>query len=326
MTIQLKRQLSDDEKETILERYGRKCFANGHTIADSEELQFDHITAFGKGGESELNNIAPMCGQHNKEKGTLSLEDFRIKLRLEDFFRSGEKLTLKHLLIYLQKAGDIQQFSQSVAVSDQNESVLIESASQHIESKLHKCPTTGWRYCYAKLPIDLIDSDDDEDHTMGLQPRYLIQDKVFKLFRHFQQHPVLQPSIGRVVGSRIRLFDGQHKVAALLLNGRRDFESKIYLDAELRLLNETNIAAHDSFAQTRFFSSIMVLKLGGQFGKDFDDYKALETEPIKTEAGFMAYLARLDGTLTQAELNKRFRSYLYSSVLDHADNKLKPFV
>jgi hypothetical protein len=147
---------------------------------------------------------------------------------------------------------------------------------------------------------------------MGLQPRYLIQDKVFKLFRHFQRHPVLQPSIGRVVDNRIRLFDGQHKVAALLLNGRRDFGCKIYLNSELRLLNQTNIAAHDNFAQTRFFSSIMVLKLGGQFGKDFENYKTLESEPNKTEAGFMAYLSRLEGSLTQAELNKRFRSYLWA--------------
>jgi hypothetical protein len=326
MAVLLKRQLNDAEKTIILERYGRKCFANGHAIPEGEPLQFDHIHAFSTGGESELNNIAPMCAQHNKEKGALPLEDFRVKLRLDDFFRNGEKLTLKHLLQYLQKAKDLVAFAQPVAVSEIDGTAKIESASKVITSVLHQCPTTGWKYFYATLPVDLIDSDDDENHAMGLQPRYLIQDKVFKLFRHFQQHPVLQPSIGRLVESKIRLFDGQHKVAALLLNGRRNFECKIYLSADLRLLNQTNIAAHDNFAQTRFFSSIMVLKLGGQFGKDFEDYKALESEPAKTEAGFMAYLSRLDGTLTVAELNKRFRSYLYSSVLDHADNKLKPLV
>jgi hypothetical protein len=326
MAILLKRQLNDKEKLIIIERYGRKCFANGHVIPEGEPLQFDHIHAFSTGGESELNNIAPMCSQHNKEKGALPLEDFRVKLRLDDFFGNGEKLTLKHLLQYLRKGKDITTFAQPVAVVEEGGNVRIESSDRVGASVLHKCPTTGWKYFYATLPVDLLDSDDDEDHAMGLQPRYLIQDKVFKLFRHFQQHPVLQPSIGRLVQNRIRLFDGQHKVASLLLNGRRDFECKIYLDADLRLLNETNIAAHDSFAQTKFFSSIMVLKLGGQFGKDFDDYKALESEPTKTEAGFMAYLSRLDSTLTQAELNRRFRSYLYSSVLDHTDNKLKPLV
>jgi hypothetical protein len=215
MTTLLKRQLTDDEKRTILERYGRKCFATGHAIADGEELQFDHIQAFSAGGESELNNIAPMCGQHNKEKGTLTLEDFRIKLRLDDFFRSGGKLTLKHLLKHLKQEGEIAAFSTPVAVTQTDSRVKIESSNQTIDSALHKCPTTGWSYCYAKLPVDMIDSDDDEDHAMGLQPRYLIQDKVFKLFRHFQQHPVLQPSIGRVVKGRIRLFDGQRKLPCL---------------------------------------------------------------------------------------------------------------
>ncbi len=54
---------------------------------------------------------------------------------------------------------------------------------------------------------------------------------------------------------RVLLFDGQHKVAALLWNGRRDFECKIYLNPDLRLLNETNILAHDTFSQTRFDAS-----------------------------------------------------------------------
>jgi len=100
-------------------------------------------------------------------------------------------------------------------------------------------------------------------------PRFLIFDKVFELYRHFQRHPVLQPSIGRVNNNRVLFFDGQHKVAALLWTGRREFECKIYLAPDIRLLNETNIAAHDKFSQTRFYASIMVLKLGTEFGLDF---------------------------------------------------------
>jgi 5-methylcytosine-specific restriction endonuclease McrA len=106
MTVTLNRQLNDQEKQIILERFGRRCFANGHAIAEGEPLQFDHIHASSIGGQSELNNIAPMCAQHNKEKGVLPLEDFRIKLRLDNFFENGEKLTLKHLLQYLRKSGD----------------------------------------------------------------------------------------------------------------------------------------------------------------------------------------------------------------------------
>jgi hypothetical protein len=327
MAIVLKRQLNDSEKNEIIQQHGRVCFATGHPIPDGEPLHFDHIKAWSLGNPSELDNIAPMCAKHNKEKGTLPLEDFRTKLRLNDFFSTGDKLTLKHLLEYLQAKGDLHRFGDAVAVKESGDVVTVESSDRKYTQTLYTCPTTGWKYFYVTLDVDVIDSDDDEDHTVGLQPRYLITDKVFELYRHFQRHPVLQPSIGRIVNNRIRLFDGQHKIAALLWNGRRKFECKVYLTPEMRLLNQTNIAAHDKFAQTRFYSSVMVAKLGTQFGIDFETYKNLEDGQAKSEAGFMDFLIRQEGgTLTKAQLNSRFRSYLYSSVLEHEDDKLKNLV
>lgn len=323
----LRRQLSEDEKEQVLQQFGRVCFATGHHIPEGETVDFDHIRAWGLGAPTELNNIAPMCSQHNKEKGQLPLEDFRTKLRLKDFFSTGDKLTLKDLLEYMRSKEDIASFAQPVALHESNGSVTVESANRKYNQSLYTCPTTDWKYFYATLDVDVIDSDDDEDHTTGLQPRYLILEKVFELYRHFQRHPVLQPTVGRVVGNRIRLFDGQHKVAALLWAGRRSFECKIYLSPDVRLLNQTNIAAHDKFAQTRFFSSIMVAKLGVQFGKDFEAYKNLEDGQPKTESGLIEFIRRQDGgTLTSGELNQRFRDYLYNSVLEHPDNKMRQFV
>ena len=57
---------------------------------------------------------------------------------------------------------------------------------------LYPCPITTWHYFYATLDVSLLDSDDEADDSIGLQPRYLIKDKVFSLFIHFQRHPVLQ--------------------------------------------------------------------------------------------------------------------------------------
>lgn len=146
------------------------------------------------------------------------------------------------------------------------------------------------------------------------------------MFRHFQVYPVLQPSIGRLAHNSILLFDGQHKAAALLWNGRRTFECKIYVDPDLRILNQANISAHDKFAQTRFFSSILILKLGNQFGKDFEEYKNKEDQEKKSEVGFLEFLEQKDVSLTRAERNKRFRSYLYKSILEDDANKLMPLI
>ncbi len=328
MAITLKRQLTPDEKATILKRWGRKDWVTGFAIPEGDPLHFDHIHPFAVGGVSEVNNIAPLTQATNLKKGRLTLEEFRTKLRMERFFDTGERLTLGDLLRHMKEKEEIATFGQPIDVTVEGGSARIRTTDlKEYVQPVQTCPVTKWRYFYATLPVELIDSDDDSDQGHGLQPRFLIFDKVFDLYRHFMNHPVLQPSVGRMMGQKVHLFDGQHKIAGLLFEGRRAFDCKIYLEADLRLLNETNISAHDKFAQTRFFSSVMVMKLGTQFGRDFEEYKAEEDGKPKSEEGFLNWLRKRDpNEATTASLNKRLRSFLYNSVLDDADNKLRPFV
>lgn len=327
MSVTLRRQLNDDEKAQILKMHGRRDFATGLPIPDGDEVQYDHIHAWSEGGDTDLNNIAPMSAETNRAKSTLPLGDYRVKRRLDEFFRSGDRLTLGHLLASLKEAKDIKSYGQVIEVVEADGVVDLRHAGGNNKHRLYTCPTTGWKYFYATVPVDLIESDDASDQGIGLQPRYLIPEKVFELYRHFQRHPVLQPSIGRVVENRLKLFDGQHKVAGLLWAGRREFEIKVYLTCDIRLLNQTNISAHDKFAQTRFYSSIMVMKLGSQFGADFEDYKKDESESVKSEAGFLKWLTRHDEGMTKkADRTAQFRSYLYSSVIEQADNKTSKYV
>ncbi len=41
-----------------------------------------------------------MCEPHNKAKGTLPLEDFRVRLKMRDFFQESRDVTLHDLLKY----------------------------------------------------------------------------------------------------------------------------------------------------------------------------------------------------------------------------------
>ncbi len=70
----------------------------------------------------------------------------------------------------------------------------------------------------------------------------------------------------------------------------------------------------------------MVMKLGSQFGADFENYKNTENGEPKTEAGFMQFLSRQDATQTRGQINQRFRSYLYDSVLKDPDNQASKYV
>jgi hypothetical protein len=67
-----------------------------------------------------------MCEVHNKQKGMLALEDFRVSLRLKQFFSEGDGLTLKHLLTHLQRNNDIKSFGNQVVVHQANGEALIE--------------------------------------------------------------------------------------------------------------------------------------------------------------------------------------------------------
>ena len=327
MAIMMKRQLNDDEKEVILKRFGRKCYATGHKIPDNEEIHYDHIKAYISGGNTEPNNIAPMCKHHNLAKGQLPLEDFRIKLRIEDFFNEGNRLTLKDLLKYLKTNKDIETYGESVTFTNLPDNRI--NLENHLFSQtfeLQTCPLTKWNYFYAILPISILDSDDDDDKKIGLQPRFLILEKVFEMFRHFQYFPVLQPSIGRVHNGKILLFDGQHKAASLLWTGRQNFECKIYINPDTSILNEANRLAHEKYAQTRFFASVMVLKLGAQFGLDFDEYKNIEKDSFKSEVGLIEYLLNKEIPVTRGDINKKFRSYLFNSVLENEKNKCSSLI
>jgi len=44
------------------------------------------------------------------------------------------------------------------------------------------------------------------------------------------------------------------------------------------------------------------------------------------EAGFLEYLGKKDLAVTRGEINEKFRSYLYKSILENDENKWKPFV
>lgn len=321
MAIILQRQISEDEKKQIIERFGRICYATGHEIPITEEIHYDHIMAFSDDGASEIDNIAPMCQMHNLQKGRLPLQDFRIKLRLDDFFKHGQSFTLKHELQHFKDQGIIKNFGEHVYYNITDNHIELEFLNKKETFRLYSCPITKWKYFYATLPVDVINSDDDEDGKIGLQPRFLIQDKVFDLYRHFQRNTVLNPSIGRLHKNKILIFDGQHKIASLLWGERKDFELKIYINPDPKSLNQTNISAHDKFAQTRFFASIMVAKLGSQFGKQFEEYKNLEDGVKKTEAGFVKFVKNSE-QLSNADINKRFTSFIYDSILDESTNKI----
>src|SRR5436190_5951039 len=93
-----KRQITDAEKQAVLAKQGLFCFVNHHPMEDAADLEFDHIHPFAEGGPSITDNIAAVCKKHNREKGTLTLSEFRDRLELRAFFEGAKKRRLDDLL------------------------------------------------------------------------------------------------------------------------------------------------------------------------------------------------------------------------------------
>ena len=87
MTVPGKRQISDAEKQEVLKRQGLRCFIDNHPVADAADLEYDHIQPYTEGGPSTTANIAAVCKKHNREKGALSLSEYRDRLDLRAFLR-----------------------------------------------------------------------------------------------------------------------------------------------------------------------------------------------------------------------------------------------
>jgi len=102
---------------------------------------------------------------------------------MRDFFQESRDVTLHDLLKYFKEKETGFTFGNPSTANVLGDGVTLSGSGSDAQYELYTCPTTGWRYFYATLPISLLDSDDADDSGAGLQPRFLIEDKVFELFR-----------------------------------------------------------------------------------------------------------------------------------------------
>jgi len=69
-----KRNPTDRLKVQVLMRDGNKCRLCGITL-EGDNIHFDHIYPWSKGGETTLENIQILCAKHNLSKGDLVYEN-----------------------------------------------------------------------------------------------------------------------------------------------------------------------------------------------------------------------------------------------------------
>jgi len=261
------RDPTESEKTIIKQQHTRngnvRCFINEHPIENESDIDYHHIKPFSQQGPTEITNLAPICREHHKRIGTLSILEFRARLDLEEFFNNPEARRLDDL--HKVKVGSDQyglKIKAEILDSENKIKIFFDNRTTPLELPLYECPSTGYKYFYAIIPIQNIKND------LELQPRPLEMKRLWELYRHLMIHTQLSPAICRLVDNKILLFDGQHKSAAQIWAGRKEIECKIYLDPDVKILKETNLTAHDKLRQMPFFTSVLINKWADLFKEE----------------------------------------------------------
>jgi hypothetical protein len=310
----MKRILTESEKQQLINKYGLRCFVDNHPVRSIEELEFHHIIPFSEGGSTDLQNMAPVCKDHHRRLGTLSLSEFRDKLAMERFFENKREAYLDDVIT--ERLGE-SAFGKEVQYELTGKSIKIHFINKGwVEFPLYKCPVTNTYYFYATVPIEHLINDKD------LQPRFLIPSKLWALYSHFRRYTQLAPSICRLKDNKILLFDGQHKAAAQIWCGRKEVECKIYINPNEVALKEANVAAHTTLRQMSLYTSIAIRRLSDIFGDYWEEFEKLGGQ--KSEELFVHFLEGKGKK--KAEAIGMIKAAIYDAILQSPENRFAKYV
>jgi hypothetical protein len=290
----MKRQLSEKDKQEVRKQQADSsgtlmCFISGEVVGGDDVIEYDHIQPFAKDGETSIENIRIVIKEYNRRKSDQTLYDVRDNLKLERLFEE------KNNKIRLQDIFDLKQVEhKSFSIKKENGLIAVDDGNDKIECPIFFDNILKSEYFYARIKNKWIENDDEK----GLQPRYIVYKRLIKLRDHLKSHPQLAPSIARLISSKIKLFDGQHKFAAQILNNQSEIDVKIYIsppepEKSKQLFDQlmiTNLEAHSKHKQIPFYTSTLLDKLS-EIHKEFLE-KFIETErPEKhTEEKFINFL------------------------------------
>jgi len=337
----MKRQITEAEKAKLISKYRQAdgfvhCFVDNEKIENEKEIQFDHIEPFVKVEETSLDNIAPVCKNHNLAKKEMTLSEYRDKLQMENFFERfesvGKQAKLNDVLSFkygndfgfpIKYDFDSKQMKITVKYFQDKDKIRLPGVEIY---QVYRCPITKMNYFYALVPTKNVLNDGKEEADIELQPRPLILEHLWDLYRHLRVNTQLQPSICRVDGSdgcAVLVFDGQHKAAAKIWAGADMIEAKIYIEPDVIWLMRTNMVAHDKLKQLRFYSSILADKMAQLYGVNWQRY--VETANKKSEKGFCKFIKYVEDKPDEKP-DKQIEAFLMTSILSDKENIFYRFV
>ena len=323
----MKRQLTESEKVTVRQQQlipdgSLRCFISGDIISDQDEIEFDHIQPYSKDGDTSTANIRIVLKKHNRRKSDQSLYEVRDNIRLERLFES------KKNNIKLQDILELKEVERKNTHTTKNgESISVDDGQISRGFPLFQDEILGVAYFYGRIPVTWLENDDQE----GLQPRVIDYKRLISIRDHLKNHPQLAPSIARLLDNRLKLFDGQHKLAAQVLNNQIEVDVKVYISPEdqegskklFDALMITNLEAHSKLKQVPFYTSTLLDRLSVIYKEFLEEFISTKSAENHTEENFVHFLAT-QKQFTKSEAKEILRSAIKNSALD--GSKLDKYV
>ncbi len=313
--------LTTRDKKTVVEKNTKdgkiSCMIDGHLIRKKKDIEFHHIKPYLFEEKLDISNIAVVCKKHHREIGYFSINEYCALKEMETFFKSGGIKRLDDILRF--KNNNAEENEELEFELDEEKDIIkimFREALEELVLPLYSCPSTGFKFFYAVIPRHYIHND------LELQPRPLELKRLWELYRHLIVNTQLTPSICRLVGKKIFLFDGQHKAAAQIWAERNAIECKIYIEPVIKILKETNLVAHDKLRQMPFFASVLINKWASIFSEEWNEY--MESSGNKSEDGFINFL--VSKGKKKSEAVHMLQSNIYDSILEDSGNRIRKYL
>ncbi len=322
-----KRQISDTEKKAVRAQQiggdgALRCFISGEVIGPDDDVEYDHIQPFSKEGETSTANIRAVLRKHNRRKSDQSLYDVRDNLRLERLFEAKKNNIRLQDILELKEVEKLSTHAQKVG-----NLIKIDDGKASFSFPLFYDLILDVSYFYGRIPVPWLENDDQE----GLQPRVIDFKRLIAIRDHLKSHPQLAPSIGRLLGNKLKLFDGQHKLAAQVLNNQVEVDIKVYVSPESAEKSKslfdnlmiTNLEAHSKLKQIPFYTSTLLDRLSVIYREFLEEFISIKPPENHSEQNFIHFLVGHKGFST-AGAKDVLRSAIKNAALD--GSKLASYV
>lgn len=249
--------LSMEEKEKLREKLwlqqNKCCFICGKEIdLNLNIINIDHIVPLANNGKDIESNFALTHENCNKSKQDADLNVARslaVLNKIKETVPKGGVTSLEQVLAYFK--GSKYDFKYRI-----NDNIIEYSFSEYGDDTIYQAPIytdslSGEKTTFLEIPIEYI------FHDQSINPRGINSSISLLVKEFYKKNPQLHMSLARIDDGKIKVFDGQHKAVAQLLLGVRKLVLRIFLDADVDRLRETNLNAGGKLKQIAFDKAII---------------------------------------------------------------------